>query len=180
MCTKNLFHSQSINKNNSQDNLPITLLSFPFVQLNYHTISSIYKKGGDARSLVGSLKKNALLTVSINCINCCNHKNCSSLEGLAHMFPISSSVVQIEEKEVEASMSRTMFQKSPTDLLSIVYKYSIGYACCLNTSELTAGLLGTKQATESQGHEADKREEIIFREKSQNKKEPAVKFWRSV
>ncbi len=38
-----------------------------------------------------------------------------------------------------ATVSRTVW---PADLLSTVYKYSIGHAGCLSTSELTAGPLG--------------------------------------
>ncbi len=44
--------------------------------------------------------------------------------------------------EAAVTVSRTVFQQWPTDLLSSVYKYSIGYAGCLNTSELTAGPSG--------------------------------------
>lgn len=57
----------------------------------------------------------------------------------------------VQRRERECPLSRAVFQQWPTDLLGIVYKYSIGYAGCLNTSELTAGPLGRPRQPPSAG-----------------------------
>ena len=68
--------------------------------------------------------------------------NCSFQEEFRVSFTTASSFGQRGKKvSVGRYVGRAMFQQQPTDLFSFVFEYWTGCACCLNTSELTAGLL---------------------------------------